>query len=500
MLRTGGNLGYGTAVNRAVAKLASEDEYLIVANPDVVWAPGSIDELLAAAERWPRAATLGPLIRDPDGSIYPSARHLPSLIRGGMHAVVGFAWKGNPWTKTYRQERLEPSERPVGWLSGSCLLVRREAFDQIGGFDERYFMYMEDVDLGDRFGRAGWLNVYVPSAEILHDKGHSTGRDPARNLRAHHDSTYIYLTSRHIGWWRAPLRWTMRGALKVRARAAVRKSRRELARVGPDERNRSLEVDAVVLVGGKGTRLRPLTLSAPKPMLPTAGLPFLTHLLSRIAAAGVEHVILSTSYQAATFEAEFGDGSKLGLQIEYVTETDPLGTGGGIANVAPRLRNDTVMVFNGDVLSGADLTQMLAAHHDTGAELTLHLVRVSDPRAFGCVPTDDTGRVLAFLEDRGPAHRPDQRRHLHLQPVDHRPDPARPRGVGGTRGFPCPAQRRRQGLRLRRLQLLARHGHPEDFVRGSSDLVRGLAPSPALGGSAARAWCTTGRRWPRVRC
>ncbi|MCB0946019.1 MAG: glycosyltransferase family 2 protein, partial [Mycobacterium sp.] len=212
LLRTGGNLGYGTAVNRAVAKLASEDEYLIVANPDVVWAPGSIDELLAAAERWPRAATLGPLIRDPDGSIYPSARHLPSLIRGGMHAVVGFAWKGNPWTKTYRQERLEPSERPVGWLSGSCLLVRREAFDQIGGFDERYFMYMEDVDLGDRFGRAGWLNVYVPSAEILHDKGHSTGRDPARNLRAHHDSTYIYLTSRHLGWCRAPLRWTMRGA------------------------------------------------------------------------------------------------------------------------------------------------------------------------------------------------------------------------------------------------------------------------------------------------
>ena len=90
-------------------------------------------------------------------------------------------------------------------------------------------------------------------------------------------------------------------------------------------------VDAVVLVGGKGTRLRPLTLSAPKPMLPTAGLPFLTHLLSRIAAAGIEHVVLGTSYQAGLFEAEFGDGSKLGLQIEYVHEKDPLGTGGGIA-------------------------------------------------------------------------------------------------------------------------------------------------------------------------
>jgi N-acetylglucosaminyl-diphospho-decaprenol L-rhamnosyltransferase len=229
LLRTGGNLGYGTAVNRAAATLPADDEFVLIANPDVVWSPGSIDALLEAADGWPRAGSLGPLIRDPDGDIYPSARHLPSLVRGGMHAVVGFAWKNNPWTKSYRQQYLEPSERPVGWLSGSCLLVRRKAFDAIGGFDERYFMYMEDVDLGDRLSRAGWLNVYVPSAEILHDKGHSTGRDPGRNLRAHHDSTYIYLSDRHLGWWQAPLRWTMKGALRVRARAAVRKSTRQLA-------------------------------------------------------------------------------------------------------------------------------------------------------------------------------------------------------------------------------------------------------------------------------
>lgn len=89
----------------------------------------------------------------------------------------------------------------------------------------------------------------------------------------------------------------------------------------------------MVLVGGKGTRLRPLTLSAPKPMLPTAGLPFLTHLLSRIAAAGIEHVILGTSYKPAVFEAEFGDGSALGLQIEYVTEEHPL----GLAAASPTL-------------------------------------------------------------------------------------------------------------------------------------------------------------------
>ena len=242
LLRTGANLGYGTAVNRAVAELrrtsrVSTSDLFIVANPDVQWGPGSIDALLEAAGRWPRAASLGPLIRDPDGSVYPSARHLPSLIRGGMHAVIGPMWRSNPWTAAYRQDRLEPSERPVGWLSGSCLLLRGAAFDEVGGFDERYFMYMEDVDLGDRLGRAGWQNVYVPSAEVLHDKGHSTGRDPARNLAAHHTSTYTFLADRHNKRWQAPLRWTMRGALAARSRLVVRRSRRQGERTALAWRN-----------------------------------------------------------------------------------------------------------------------------------------------------------------------------------------------------------------------------------------------------------------------
>jgi N-acetylglucosaminyl-diphospho-decaprenol L-rhamnosyltransferase len=228
----GANLGYGTAVNRAVAQL-DDDDWMIVANPDVQWGPGSIDALFGAAARWPRAGALGPLVRDPDGSVYPSARHLPSLVRGSMHAALGPFWKRNPWTTAYRQERFEPTERPVGWLSGSCLLVRRSAFSQIGGFDERYFMYMEDVDLGDRLGKAGWLSVYVPSAEVLHHKGHSTGHDPASHLAAHHKSTYLFLADRHSGWRLAPLRWALRGSLAVRSRLMVRgslrRSRREQA-------------------------------------------------------------------------------------------------------------------------------------------------------------------------------------------------------------------------------------------------------------------------------
>jgi N-acetylglucosaminyl-diphospho-decaprenol L-rhamnosyltransferase len=150
-----------------------------------------------------------------------------------MHAVVGPFWKSNPWTAEYRQERLEPSERSVGWLSGSCLLLRRAAFDEVSGFDERYFMYMEDVDLGDRLGKAGWQNVYVPSAEILHDKGHATGRDPARNLAAHHTSTYTFLSDRHPKRWQAPLRWTIRAALAARAGLVVRNSRRRQAKGRP---------------------------------------------------------------------------------------------------------------------------------------------------------------------------------------------------------------------------------------------------------------------------
>ena len=242
-------------------------------------------------------------------------------------------------------------------------------------------------------------------------------------------------------------------------------------------------VDAVVLVGGKGTRLRPLTLATPKPMLPTAGVPFLTHLLSRIAEAGIDHVVLGTSYRAATFEAEFGDGSALGLQMEYVTEEEPLGTGGGIANVASTLRHDTVMVFNGDVLSGVDLRAMLAAHRERDADVTLYLVRVGDPRAFGSVPTDADGNVLAFLEktEDPPTDQINAGCYIFKREVLERIPRGREVSVerevfpallaGGAKvcGFVDSGYWRDMGT-------------PEDFVRGSADLVRGIVASPVLAG------------------
>ncbi len=159
--------------------------------------------------------------------------------------------------------------------------------------------------------------------------------------------------------------------------------------------------EAILLVGGKGTRLRPLTVHTPKPMIPAAGVPFLTHQLARARAAGVEHIVMATSYLAEVFEPHFGDGSALGLHLEYVTETEPLGTGGALRNVAHRLHSapgDPVLVFNGDILTGLDIRALVATHRGSGADVSLHLTRVEDPRAFGLVPTDPGGRVTAFLE------------------------------------------------------------------------------------------------------
>lgn len=257
-------------------------------------------------------------------------------------------------------------------------------------------------------------------------------------------------------------------------------SRRTLA--GKDQ-----AIDAILLVGGKGTRLRPLTLTAPKPMLPTAGVPFLTHQLARARDAGVDHVVLATSYRAETFEEHFGDGSALGLDLEYVTETEPLGTGGGIRNVAERLRakpDEPVVVFNGDVLSGHDIAAQIALHEQSLAAVTLYLTPVDDPRAFGCVPIDENGRVTAFLEKT-----PEPVTNLinagcyvfRREVIDAIPY-----------GQPVSVERETFPQLLSNGDLVVGYvssgywldlGTPAAFVQGSCDLVRGIAPSPAVPGA-----------------
>src|SRR5699024_6069335 len=151
------------------------------------------------------------------------------------HALLGKVWPSNRWTRAYLQETEAVSERPVGWLSGSCLLLRKAAFDSIGGFDARYFMYMEDVDLGDRLGRAGWQNVDVPDATVVHAKGHAAGKHPELMLPAHHRSAYRFQADRHPYWWQAPLRGALWAGLRLRSTVAVASAVRERDRA---EKNR----------------------------------------------------------------------------------------------------------------------------------------------------------------------------------------------------------------------------------------------------------------------
>ncbi|GHF05481.1 sugar phosphate nucleotidyltransferase [Streptomyces fumanus] len=247
--------------------------------------------------------------------------------------------------------------------------------------------------------------------------------------------------------------------------------------------------EAILLVGGKGTRLRPLTVYTPKPMVRAAGVPFLTHQLARARAAGVEHIVLATSYLAEVFEPYFGDGSAMGLSIEYVTEEEPLGTGGAIRNAASRLRSgpdDPVLVFNGDILTGLDIRALVATHASTGADVTLHLTKVSDPRAYGLVPTDGTGRVLAFLEKPGTPEEivTDQINagaYVFRRSVIDTVPAGRPVSVE-RETFPelLASGAHLQGMVDSTYWLDL--GTPAAFVRGSADLVLGRAPSPAVPG------------------
>ena len=159
----------------------------------------------------------------------------------------------------------------------------------------------------------------------------------------------------------------------------------------------------ILLVGGRGTRLDPLTREIPKPMLPVGGLPVTEHQLLAAKKAGITTVILATSYLSEVFIPYFGDGSRWGMTLLYAVEEKPLGTGGAIRNAAYVLQheeraNQEFVIFNGDVLSKHDIAAQLFFHRAKDAEATLHLIDVEDARAFGCVPTDNDGRVSAFLE------------------------------------------------------------------------------------------------------
>ncbi len=251
-------------------------------------------------------------------------------------------------------------------------------------------------------------------------------------------------------------------------------------------------LEAILLVGGQGTRLRPLTLSAPKPLLPTAGVPFLAHLLARAAAGGVTHVVLATCYKADMFAACLGDGSAFGLSIDYVTEDVPLDTAGGIRNAAPfaarhAAPSDPVVVFNSDVLSGHDLGAQVDLHGKTDAAVTLHLVEVADPSRFG-VRADrrDRARDRVPGEDAGPGDQPDQRRLLRVPARGHRPDPGRAPGFGRAGDVPGTDRGGRARHGLPRVGVLAGRRDAADvrsrLVRPGARAAARARPGPGPAG------------------
>jgi N-acetylglucosaminyl-diphospho-decaprenol L-rhamnosyltransferase len=191
IIEVGANLGYGSGVNRGVA--ACTAEFVLVSNPDIIFEPQTLQRLTNVLRARPDLGIIGPRVNEPDGTRYPSARRFPSLLEGAGHALAGVLAPNNRFTRRYRMLNLE-EESPealtkVDWVSGSCMLVRRKAFEELGGFDESYFMYGEDVDLCWRAHRAGWGVAYVPEASVTHLGGFSTRRTPYRMIAAHHRST-----------------------------------------------------------------------------------------------------------------------------------------------------------------------------------------------------------------------------------------------------------------------------------------------------------------------
>lgn len=157
---------------------------------------------------------------------------------------------------------------------------------------------------------------------------------------------------------------------------------------------------AVILAGGQGTRLRPLTLGRAKPVVPLLNRPFLAHQLALLREHGISDVILACSYRVDDVRAALGDGAQLGVTLRYVVEKEPLGTGGGVANAAD-LASGTIFVLNGDILTDADLSAMRRFHEAHGARATILLTRVTDPRPYGLVELDPDGRLRAFREKPG---------------------------------------------------------------------------------------------------
>ncbi len=226
---TGRNVGYGAGANRGLAVSGSSD-YVLVCNPDLRVHPGAATALCAALDAHPTWAIVGPRVMDAAGVVYPSVRRFPSMTDAAGHALLALFWPDNPFSRRYRPpDAGGTGTRAVDWVSGACFCARRSAMEELGGFDEAYFMFAEDMDLCWRAHRAGWGVGVEPSAVVTHIEGVSRRRHPYRMLLAHHRSALRFAARRATGPGRAalPLAAAVLGARLLAAVAdeAVRRRR-----------------------------------------------------------------------------------------------------------------------------------------------------------------------------------------------------------------------------------------------------------------------------------
>ncbi len=196
VIRNNRNVGLAAAINQGVAE--TDAEWILVANPDTDLAPGSIAALVETAKTDNRIGMIGPRIVRLDGTPYPSGRRFPSLAVGVAHALLGGVWPDNPATRRYFGKPVT-AVGDVDWISGCCMLFRREAFDAVGGFDDRYFLYFEETKMALDMHRSGWRVVLDPSVEIRHREGGSMRSAPFRKVRSHHRSALRFYCDYHRG-------------------------------------------------------------------------------------------------------------------------------------------------------------------------------------------------------------------------------------------------------------------------------------------------------------
>ncbi len=202
------NIGFGSACNRGAA--LTDEPLLLFLNPDTIVGDRCVSLLAAtfAQQSSEHVAVVGPSVRNPDGSLYPSARVFPSMLTAAGHAFLGPIWPNNPFSSTYLRSFDGPE-----WISGTALAVRRHAFELVGGFDEQYFMYVEDVDLCWRLRQRGQYVAVCESAEVVHRIGGSSRHRPFAMIGHHHRSLWRFARRSSTGFERVALPFVAVGLL-----------------------------------------------------------------------------------------------------------------------------------------------------------------------------------------------------------------------------------------------------------------------------------------------